>query len=84
MISVILTVMSEEADIHNNPDLSNSEEVEAQLICYHQCKICGIVFDCDETQQKCGLPFYNTKIKCSLCANRSPLFQRPLKSITYL
>ena len=56
---------------------------EAQLICYHQCNICGIIFDCDESQkqQKCKLPFYNNKIKCSLCAIRSPLFQRPLKSI---
>ena len=57
---------------------------EAQVICYHQCNTCGIIFGCDETRQKCGLPFYNNKIKCSLCASRSPLFQRPLKSITYL
>ena len=58
---------------------------EAQVICYHQYNTCGIIFGCDETRQKCGLPFYNNNNnnKCSLCASRSPLFQRPLKSITY-
>ena len=51
-----------------------NRNTDVELICYHQCHICGIIFDCDNSRQKCRLPFHNSKIKCSLCSNRSPLF----------
>jgi hypothetical protein len=41
---------------------------EAQVICYHQCNICGIIFDC-ESHKRCGLPFYGSKVRCALCTN---------------
>jgi hypothetical protein len=55
-------------------DIIINRNTDVELICYHQCHICGIIFDCDNSRQKCRLPFHNSKIKCSLCSNRSPLF----------
>jgi len=46
----------------------NNSNIEAELTCYHQCNVCGIIFNCDETQRNCKLPFYNNKVRCSLCA----------------
>lgn len=51
-----------------------NDNTDAQLLCYHQCHVCGIIFDCEDSRQKCRLPFHNNRIKCSLCSNRSPLF----------
>jgi len=52
----------------------NNNSTEAEQNCYHQCHVCGIISNCDETRQNCKLPFYDNKIRCSLCANRSSLF----------
>jgi hypothetical protein len=55
-------------------NIINNNSTEAEQTCYHQCHICGIISNCDETRQNCKLPFYDNKIRCTLCANRSPLF----------
>ena len=47
---------------------TENSTTENQLVCYHQCNTCGIIFDCVETRQKCKLPFSSYKTKCVSCA----------------
>jgi hypothetical protein len=31
----------------------NNNSTEAEQTCYHQCHVCGIISNCDETRQNC-------------------------------
>ena len=48
-------------------DIAGISTTGIQLVCYHQCRTCGIIYDCVETRQKCKLPFSDFRTKCFVC-----------------
>jgi len=54
--------------VNTSTAITGISTTEIQLICYHQCNKCGILFSCAETRQGCKLPFSSYKTKCALCA----------------